>query len=125
MSFVFAGLDHVQLAAPKGCEEEARRFFGEWLGMPEIEKPEKLKVRGGCWFEVGGGVQLHVGVEAEFAPAKKAHPAFRVQGAAALRERLLAHGIEVKDNDEIPGVMRFFFADPWGNRVEIIDVARN
>ena len=83
-------IDHVQLAAPPGCEAEARRFFGELLGLEELEKPESLRARGGVWFRVGAQ-QLHVGVEPEFAPARKAHPAFAVArydelvGAAALR----------------------------------------
>jgi catechol 2,3-dioxygenase-like lactoylglutathione lyase family enzyme len=73
-------LDHVQIAAPPGCEAEARRFFGDLLGLPEIEKPEPLRKRGGVWFAVGNH-QLHVGVESEFAPAHKAHPAFALAAA--------------------------------------------
>ena len=76
---VLAGIDHVQLAAPPGCEDEARRFFGELLGLEEVEKPEPLRARGGVWFRVGAQ-QLHVGVDPAFAPARKAHPAFAVTG---------------------------------------------
>ena len=87
------GIDHVQLAAPAGCEDAARRFFGELLGLEELEKPESLRSRGGVWFRVGAQ-QLHVGVEASFSPARKAHPAFSVSGYDALRARLQAAGIE-------------------------------
>ena len=88
------GIDHVQLAAPPGCEAEARRFFGGLLGLEEIEKPEPLRARGGVWFRVGAQ-QLHVGVEQEFAPARKAHPAFAVSGYDELVVRLRAAGVTV------------------------------
>ena len=71
-------LDHVQVAAPPGCEPEARRFYGQLLGLVELEKPAPLRARGGVWFALGGGAQLHIGVEDPFAPARKAHPALRV-----------------------------------------------
>src|SRR3954468_22045376 len=77
------GLDHVQIAAPPGCEGEARRFYGGLLGLAELDKPAPLAARGGAWFDLGDGRQLHVGVEADFAPARKAHPALRV-GAGSL-----------------------------------------
>ena len=112
-------LDHIQLAAPSGCEEAARRFFGELLGLEEIPKPEPIRARGGVWFRVGAH-ELHVGGEQEFAPARKAHPAFRAEGYEELRQRLLAGGVEVADDDAIPGVRRCFVADPWGNRIELI-----
>jgi catechol 2,3-dioxygenase-like lactoylglutathione lyase family enzyme len=117
-------LDHVQIAAPPGCEEAARRFFGELLGLPEIEKPEALRARGGVWFAVGSQ-QLHVGVESDFAPARKAHPAFRVPGAGLdpLAHRLADAGVAVNWDDALAGVRRFFCADPWGNRIEILAVA--
>ena len=87
------GIDHVQLAAPPGCEAEARRFFGGLLGLEEVEKPEPLRARGGVWFRVGAQ-QLHVGVEQEFAPARKAHPAFAVSGYDELVVRLRAAGVD-------------------------------
>jgi catechol 2,3-dioxygenase-like lactoylglutathione lyase family enzyme len=114
-------LDHVQVAAPAGCEAEARRFFGELLGLAEIEKPEALRARGGAWFAVGER-RLHVGVEAEFEPARKAHVALRV-GAAELddlAQRLAAAGSEVTWDDSLPGERRFYSADPWGNRIEFL-----
>jgi catechol 2,3-dioxygenase-like lactoylglutathione lyase family enzyme len=119
MSFTYAGFDHVQLAAPKGCEEEARRFFGGLLGLPEIEKPEPLKKNGGVWFRCGAQ-QLHIGVEADFAPAKKAHPGFLVEQFEELRAHLIANGVNVKDDTNNPGVQRFFISDPWGNRLEFM-----
>jgi catechol 2,3-dioxygenase-like lactoylglutathione lyase family enzyme len=107
-------LDHVQLAAPAGCEEEARRFFGELLGLREIEKPPSLAARGGVWFE-----HLHIGVEDDFRPARKAHPAFAVDDLDALAARLG----DVTWDDGLPGVRRFYAADPWGNRLEFVDSA--
>lgn len=121
MTFSFSHIDHVQLSAPKGCEEMARRFFGELLGMPEIEKPAELKKRGGVWFQVGSQ-QLHIGVEEHFTPAKKAHPAFWIKNIEELREHLLEHGVAVRDDNAIDGVKRFFIDDPWGNRVEFMEV---
>ena len=109
------GLDHVQIAAPAGCEERARRFYGETLGMREIRKPERLRARGGVWFALPDGRELHVGVEAEFAPARKAHPCFVAEDADALAARLG----EVSWDDDIPGTRRFYVSDPFGNRVEI------
>lgn len=85
-------LDHVQLAAPRGCESEARRFFGELLGLPEVEKPESLKARGGAWFQVGSQ-QLHIGVEEPFAPARKAHPAPQDITVAAKLGRSRTHRV--------------------------------
>jgi catechol 2,3-dioxygenase-like lactoylglutathione lyase family enzyme len=118
---VLDGIDHVQLAAPPGCETEARRFFGGLLGLEELEKPEPLRERGGVWFRVGSQ-QLHVGVEADFAPSRKAHPAFAVREYGPLRSRLRAAGVVVSDDDTIPGVRRCYVADPWGNRIEIVAV---
>lgn len=117
-------LDHVQIAAPPGCEEAAQGFFGELLGLAEIEKPEPLRGRGGAWFAVGGR-QLHVGVEPDFIPARKAHLALRV-GAAELddlAERLAAAGAPVAWDDALPGERRFYSEDPWGNRIEFLAAA--
>jgi catechol 2,3-dioxygenase-like lactoylglutathione lyase family enzyme len=104
-------LDHVQVAAPPGREEDARAFYGGVLGLREVEKPEALRPRGGVWFE-----QLHVGVEQEFRPARKAHPAFVVDDLDALADRLG----DVEWNELVPGVRRFYASDPFGNRLEFI-----
>jgi ribosomal-protein-serine acetyltransferase len=118
------GLDHVQVAAPAGSEGEARWFYGDLLGLPEIEKPEALRGRGGVWFACGAQ-QLHVGVIDDFSPATKAHPALRVGGADLnpVAERLAAAGSDVQWDDAIPGTRRFYTADPWGNRIELLAVS--
>jgi catechol 2,3-dioxygenase-like lactoylglutathione lyase family enzyme len=103
------------VAAPPGCEAAAREFYGELLGLVEVEKPEPLRGRGGVWFE-----QLHVGVEQDFAPARKAHPALRVEDLDGVAERLRAAGASVQWDDALPGVRRFYTADPWGNRIELL-----
>jgi catechol 2,3-dioxygenase-like lactoylglutathione lyase family enzyme len=115
------GIDHVQVAAPQGCEAEARHFYGTLLGLAEVEKPEILRGRGGVWFRCGEQ-QLHVGVEDEFAPALKAHPAFRVVDGEldALAERLQQAGEHVVWDDALVGVRRFYTQDPWGNRIELL-----
>jgi catechol 2,3-dioxygenase-like lactoylglutathione lyase family enzyme len=112
------GLDHVQVAAPPGCEEQARAFYGGLLGLPELPKPDALAARGGCWFRVGAQ-ELHVGVEEPFAPARKAHPGLVADDLDGLAGRLRAAGYDLADDEAIPGVRRFHVADPFGNRVEI------
>jgi catechol 2,3-dioxygenase-like lactoylglutathione lyase family enzyme len=111
------GIDHMQIAAPAGCESAARAFYGGLLGMEELPKPEPLASRGGCWFKAGR-FELHVGVEDPFAPARKAHPGFVVDDLAALRAALAGQGIEVRDDRDLPGVERFYTEDPFGNRLE-------
>jgi catechol 2,3-dioxygenase-like lactoylglutathione lyase family enzyme len=116
------GIDHVQLAAPPGCEAEARRFFGELLGLTEVTKPPALAIRGGAWFQCGPQ-QIHVGVENDFRAAKKAHPAFRIVDEAslhALRLRLQGAAVPIREDDELPETPRFFAQDPWGNRLEFV-----
>lgn len=119
MEFAIKKIDHVQVAAPKACEEEARKFYGGILGMEELEKPEPLKGRGGAWFEFGN-FQLHVGVEEPFSAAQKAHPAFVIDGFEELHTHLTESGIKVKDDYSIPGSRRFFVSDPFGNRLEFL-----
>jgi catechol 2,3-dioxygenase-like lactoylglutathione lyase family enzyme len=114
----------VQVAAPPGCEDAARAFYGGLLGFEEVEKPPLLAVRGGCWFRGGAG-ELHIGVEDPFSPAAKAHPAFTVSSCAALDRlaaTLTAAGVDVRwaDDAEIPTQRRFHVSDPWGNRLEIV-----
>ena len=113
------GIDHVQLAAPAGCEDAARRFFGELLGLEELEKPESLGSRGGVWFRVGAQ-QLHIGVEPGFSPARKAHPAFSVSDYDELRNRLRAANVHLTDDNTLPNVRRCYIDDPWGNRIELV-----
>jgi hypothetical protein len=115
------GLDHVQVAAPPGCEAEARRCFGELLGLAELEKPAALAGRGGAWFQAGDQ-QLHVGVENPFAPARKAHPALRVQAGMLdqMAARLDEAGATVIWDDALGDARRFYSEDPWGNRIEFL-----
>jgi enamine deaminase RidA (YjgF/YER057c/UK114 family) len=116
------GIDHVQLAAPPGCEPEARRFFGVLLGLRELPKPAALAVRGGLWFQCGAH-QIHIGIEKNFRAAKKAHPALRLFDEASLEQlkaRLQAAGVPTRDDDEIEDAVRFFADDPWGNRLEFV-----
>jgi catechol 2,3-dioxygenase-like lactoylglutathione lyase family enzyme len=116
------GLDHVQVAAPRehGVEEGARAFYGELLGLREIDKPEILKAKGGVWFSLGVG-ELHVGLEAPFSPALKAHPALRVEDLDAMRARLEEAGYEVAGAEPIEGRERFYVSDPFGNRLELLE----
>lgn len=112
------GLDHVQLAVPRGEEEAARGFYADLLQMSEVAKPAALAGRGGCWFRSGDAV-LHLGVEDPFAPARKAHPAFLVDDLDGLQQRLATAGYEcVRSDAEIEGVRRFHVGDVFGNRVE-------
>jgi catechol 2,3-dioxygenase-like lactoylglutathione lyase family enzyme len=111
------GIDHVQVAAPPGCEGAARAFYGTLLGLEELPKPEALRSRGGCWFRAGGQ-ELHVGVEEPFGPALKAHPGLVSSDLDGLRARLAGAGVETADDDSIPSSRRFFAADPFGNRLE-------
>lgn len=115
------GLDHVQVAAPPASEDDARRFYGELLGLVELEKPEALRRRGGVWFACGEQ-QLHVGVSEDFSPATKAHPALGVRDEELepLAKRLVAAGCAVHWDETIPGTRRFYTADPWGNRIELL-----
>jgi catechol 2,3-dioxygenase-like lactoylglutathione lyase family enzyme len=112
------GIDHVQVAAPPGCEGDARAFYGGLLGLEEIPKPAGLAARGGCWFRAGAQ-ELHVGVEESFAPARKAHPGLVADDLAGLAGRLRAAGRDDALDDAIPGVERIHVADPFGNRLEI------
>jgi catechol 2,3-dioxygenase-like lactoylglutathione lyase family enzyme len=113
------GLDHVQLAMPAGAEAEARAFYAGLLHLREIPKPEQLAARGGCWF-TAPGFQLHLGVEQPFSPARKAHPALLVSDLEALKEHLSQAGVEVTPDTTVPGVRRCYIADPFGNRIELI-----
>jgi len=116
---VITRLDHLQLAMPPGEEDRARAFFRDLIGMREDPKPGPLAGRGGCWFSCGGAI-VHLGVEKDFAPQKKAHPAFCVLGLDELAQRLGAAGFPVVWDEALPGRRRFYTADPFGNRIEFI-----
>jgi catechol 2,3-dioxygenase-like lactoylglutathione lyase family enzyme len=116
---IFSAIDHVQLAMPSGEEEQARGFYSGILGMSELRKPPELAKRGGCWF-ASGDVQIHLGVEADFRAAKKAHPALRCSDYDSLVSKLREANMPVQEVDDIPGVRRCHIHDPFGNRIELI-----
>jgi catechol 2,3-dioxygenase-like lactoylglutathione lyase family enzyme len=116
-------IEHVQLAMPSGEEEKARAFYGGLLEISEVPKPPQLALRGGVWFE-RGDLKIHLGVETDFRPARKAHPAFLVRDLAALSMRLRAAGAEVVDDDAMPGYERVYVSDPFGNRLELMEPKR-
>ena len=117
--FAFARVDHVQLAIPAGGEARGRAYWGGLLGLAELSKPPVLAARGGCWFQ-GPGFQVHLGVEADFRPAVKAHPGFEIDGLAELAEAFAAQGYPVTWSDDVPGQERFHTLDPFGNRLEFL-----
>ena len=117
---MLAAVDHVQLAAPAGAEDALRGYYVGVLGMTEIPKPAVLAARGGCWFGAGA-VQLHLGVETDFRPAKKAHPGLLVTGIEAYAARLKSLGASVTWDNDLPGHRRFYSEDPVGNRLEFLE----
>ena len=117
------GIDHVQLAMPPGREAEARAFYGGLLGSGETPKPEHLAKRGGCWFEQGS-LKIHLGVEPDFQPARKAHPALLVEGLHSLIASLQAVGVPVREDEPLDGYFRVYVDDPFGNRIELMELAR-
>ncbi|MDX3457508.1 glyoxalase [Streptomyces sp. ME02-8801-2C] len=119
---MIAAIDHVQLAAPPGAEDDLRAFYAGILGMTEIPKPPLLAARGGCWFRAGS-VQLHLGVEPDFRAARKAHPGLRVTDIEAYAARLEARGARLTWDDDLPGHLRFYAQDPVGNRLEFLEPA--
>jgi catechol 2,3-dioxygenase-like lactoylglutathione lyase family enzyme len=112
-------LDHVQLAMPAGGEDDATAFYEGVLGIERVPKPPHLAVRGGCWFE-SGDLKVHLGVDAEFRPATKAHPAFIVDGLQTLRREIVAAGYGVVDDEPLDGYDRVYVNDPFGNRIELM-----
>jgi catechol 2,3-dioxygenase-like lactoylglutathione lyase family enzyme len=120
LDFGFTRLHHIQLAIPPGGEAACRAFWAGALGMTEVQKPPVLAARGGCWFR-GGGIEVHLGVEADFVPARKAHPGLLVTGLKQLAARLEPHGVPVTWDDEFPGHDRFYAHDPFGNRLEFLE----
>jgi catechol 2,3-dioxygenase-like lactoylglutathione lyase family enzyme len=118
--FQFVRLHHIQLAIPAGGEEACRGFWGAILGMVEVEKPPILAARGGCWFR-GGGLEVHLGVERGFIPARKAHPGIVVDNLDGMARYLQDSGVSVTWDDDFPGFARFYAADPFGNRLEFLE----
>src|SRR3984893_14667254 len=114
-------LDHILLAMPAGRESEARKFYQGILGIPEATKPSELAARGGCWFE-DGELKVHLGVEKNFAPARKAHPAFIVDDLAALTSALVQAGFPISHDEPLEGYDRIFVHDPFGNRIELMEI---
>jgi catechol 2,3-dioxygenase-like lactoylglutathione lyase family enzyme len=124
MGFRFERLHHVQLAIPSGGEDVARQFYGDLLGMSELDKPGVLKERGGCWFR-GGGWEVHLGVEPEFAPARKAHPGVLVEGLDDLAAMLAKAGRAVDWDAHFPGHRRLYAYDGHGNRLEFLEAIKD
>ncbi|HEU5348661.1 MAG TPA: methyltransferase domain-containing protein, partial [Ktedonobacterales bacterium] len=116
---VVLALDHMQLAMPRGAEEQARAFYGGVLGLEELPKPPVLAARGGVWFRCGEQ-QIHLGVEEDFRPQRKGHPGLLVRDLAAIRARLEAAGAPFIPDDLLPGYERIYTADPFGNRIECL-----
>jgi catechol 2,3-dioxygenase-like lactoylglutathione lyase family enzyme len=119
-AFTIGRLHHVQLAIPTAGEAACRAFWGGVLGMQEVDKPPVLAARGGCWFR-GGALEVHLGVEENFAPARKAHPGILISGLRELAGALEEAGVEVIWDDEFPGHDRIYAADPFGNRLEFLE----
>jgi catechol 2,3-dioxygenase-like lactoylglutathione lyase family enzyme len=119
LTIEITGLDHVQLVMPPGSETEAERFYCGLLGFERVPKPPPLAKRGGCWF-VKGGVKLHMGIDSDFRPVRKAHPALLVSGFDALCARLEASGVAVRPDTDLPGARRCYVEDPFGNSIALI-----
>ena len=113
-------IEHVQLAMPKGEEARAEAFYAGLLGLSLVPKPANLQGRGGCWFE-HGSVKIHLGVEEDFRPAKKAHPALLTESLSALLRKLRKAGIEIVDDEPLEGFRRAYVSDPFGNRIELME----
>ena len=122
--FGFTRLHHVQVSVPVGAEEACRAFWGGVLGMAELEKPPVLAARGGCWFRAGG-LEVHCGVEEDFAPARKAHPGILVTSIEDVAARLAQGGHEVTWDEDFPGYARFHSHDAVGNRLEFLEPRRS
>ncbi len=120
MKIDFTRLNHIQLCVPPGSESQAREFYGGLLGLEEIEKPDVLKKNGGMWYSIAG-IQLHIGIE-ENQIASKRHPAFEVENLAEIRAHFEQRGVRVRDEPKVPCVERISFYDPFGNRIELMEI---
>jgi catechol 2,3-dioxygenase-like lactoylglutathione lyase family enzyme len=114
------GIEHVQLAMPIGGEQRAREFYSQCLGIPEKPKPPELAKRGGAWFE-NDFLKIHLGVENDFRPARKAHPALLVEDLKSLAVLLRDNGYVVVDDEALEGFFRIYVSDPFGNRIELME----
>jgi catechol 2,3-dioxygenase-like lactoylglutathione lyase family enzyme len=121
-SMTIRGFDHVQLAMPQGEEASAAAFYEGLLGIPRVKKPDHLAKRGGCWFE-SDSVKVHLGVDPDFRPARKAHPALLVEGLGDLAARLRDCGVGVQSGEPLHGYEHVYIDDPFGNRLELIEPA--
>ena len=124
MEPVVTGIHHIQLAMPAGGEERARRFYSDLLGLPEAPKPAELAKRGGVWFE-SGSIRIHLGVEPDFRPARKAHPGLLVDQLQQLCERLIEAGCEVIHGESLHGYNHIYTSDPFGNRLELLEAGHD
>jgi catechol 2,3-dioxygenase-like lactoylglutathione lyase family enzyme len=113
-------LEHVQLAMPPGGEDRARRFYADLLGLRELRKPPNLAVDGGAWFECGE-LMVHLGVEDDFRPARRAHLGFLVSDLQSLAQKLRASGYDIVDAKPLEGFDRLYTSDPFGNRIEFME----
>ena len=118
MSLGILGIDHVQIAVPKALEDQCLAFYREVLRLPELEKPEPLKARGGAWFQVGP-TQMHIGIDPDASPKSKRHICFLVGDLAGAKAEILSRGVTIEEEGQAEGLRRFFVRDPAGNRIEI------
>ena len=114
------GLHHVQIAIPAGGEDVASAFYGKLIGLQQIAKPANLASRGGIWF-ITATLQLHLGIDKDFVPSRKAHIALEVAGLARLRARLAEAGVAIVEDEQLEGYDRFYVSDPFGNRLECLE----
>ena len=119
MRIQFKRLDHLQICIPFGEETKARQFYGQTLGLEEVEKPESLKPNGGLWFKVAD-IQLHIGVEERPGPSKR-HPAFEVESLESIKQHLKRNQVRIQEEIPVEGIERFSFFDPFGNRIELLE----
>lgn len=119
MSLGIVGIDHIQIAVPKALEQECLAFYRTVMALPEIEKPEKLKARGGAWFQINPTTQMHVGIDPEASPKSKRHICFLVGDLTAAKAAAESQHIAIEDEGTAEGLIRFFIRDPAGNRIEI------
>jgi catechol 2,3-dioxygenase-like lactoylglutathione lyase family enzyme len=119
LSLGIVGIDHIQIAVPKALEQECLSFYRTVMALPEIEKPEKLKARGGAWFQISPTTQMHIGVDPEASPKSKRHICFLVSDLAAAKTATQKCGVAIEEESKAEGLNRFFIRDPAGNRIEI------